>query len=663
MHDRRMQKFKIYISCFWILLILSSCGIQSRIKKADKAFASGEYFEAGNMYRNLYSRIPSKNKPEKSRMAFYQAECYRYLSNPRAEQAYSRAIRYEYPDSLVFLRYAQVLQKNVKYPLAIKYYKEYLLKDSTHLVSQNQIDFIHRIDSARNKITGYKVSRNKELNVRRSGAFSPVFSPVDEGLLFFTSSRKFVKDGKLKNSLITGLPENKLYFVKKDAQGKWEKVEVASEEINLNQYEIGAASFSPDGKNLYFTAASQDFKSSGGVTIMYSARAGGEWTEAKKINVFKDSTIVVAHPAIAPDGETIVFVSDAPGGYGGKDLWKAKLEGAECKFVENLGPVINTSEDELFPSFKFNGNLYFSSNGHPGFGGLDIYKAEMNKDSVWVVENMGTPLNSNSDDFGMGFEGLSEKGYFATNRGETRGYDVLWRFEKPELEFIVSGKVTDDKSVPIPDAVVRLVSNTGLNVRLQTRKDGTYKIKVDKDMDCVMLATSRGYLNNSASFQTQNLKESKKFELDFKLPAIYRPVQLTNIFFEFGKWDLTKNSEKGLQELVNLLKDNPNIVVEISAHTDFIGSDELNLSLSQKRAQSVVDYLITAGIKSTGLKSVGYGETKPIVVDELINKRYPFLELGKELNENYIVSLTPENQEIANQINRRTEFRVVKVNY
>ncbi len=182
-------------------------------------------------------------------------------------------------------------------------------------------------------------------------------------------------------------------------------------------------------------------------------------------------------------------------------------------------------------------------------------------------------------------------------------------------------------------------------------------------MNCVMLSTSRGYLNRSANIETNGLKESKNFDVDFKLPAIYRPVQLTNIFFEFGKWNLTPNSEKGLKELVTLLKDNPNIVVEISAHTDFVGSDDINLSLSQKRAQSVVDYLVNAGIRSTWLKSVGYGETKPIVVDELIHQRYPFLELGQELNEKYIVSLTPENQEIANQINRRTEFRVVKVNY
>ncbi len=648
---------------FWILLVLGSCSIQSRIKKADRAFESGEYFEAGKLYKTLYSRIPSKNPALKSRMAFYQAESYRFLNNPRAEQAYSKAIRYDYPDSILYLRYAQVLQRNGKYALAIINYKEFLRKDSAHQVSLNQIQFLEKSDSIKKEITGYKIAKEKELNMRRSGAFSPAVSPVDEDILLFTSSRKQVKEGKVKYSLTTGLPDNKLYSVKKDAQGKWDKIEMFGEEVNLSEYEIGVASYSPDGKNLYFTAASQDLKSSGGVHIMYSARTGGEWTEAKKIAIFKDSTILVAHPTISPDGEMLVFVSDAPGGYGGKDLWKGKLEGAECKFVENLGPEINTSEDEMFPVFKYDGSLYFSSFGHPGFGGLDLVKAQLSPDSIWLVKNMGAPVNSIADDFGITFEGVSEKGYFSTNRGESRGYDLIWSFVKPELEFTVSGKVTDDQLIPIPEAIVRLVSNTGLNVRIQTRKDGTYKIKVDKDMDCVMLSASRGYLNRSATVDTKGLKESKNFEIDFKLPAIYRPVQLTNIFFEFGKWNLTQSSEKGLKDLLTLLKDNPNIVVEISAHTDFVGSDELNLTLSQKRAQSVVDYLIAAGIKSTWLKSVGYGETKPIVVDELIHQRYPFLEQGKELNENYIVSLSPENQEIANQINRRTEFRVVKVNY
>jgi len=221
----------------------------------------------------------------------------------------------------------------------------------------------------------------------------------------------------------------------------------------------------------------------------------------------------------------------------------------------------------------------------------------------------------------------------------------------------------DEKGNAIPDAVIRMVSNTGVNARVTTKKDGTYRIKIDKDMDCIMLASSRGYLNQKNTVNTQDLKDSKTFTVNFRLSAISKPVEIENIFYEFGKWNLTPASEAGLQVLLKLLKDNPNITIEISANTDYVGNNESNKVLSQKRAKSVVDYLISKGIASDRLTSVGNGKEKPVVVDAHLAKKYPFLKENDVLDESFVTKLAPDQLEIANQINRRSEFRVVKTTY
>ena len=457
------------------------------------------------------------------------------------------------------------------------------------------------------------------------------------------------------------MQNSNIFFIKKDAAGKWSKPETVLPDAVTANADIGACAFSPDGKKMFFSKAMQKNESDASAEIFVVARAGGEWTEPQKINFFKDSTISVAHPAIAPDGETIYFVSDAPNGEGGKDIWKGTLSGTECKFIENLGPQINTPGDEMFPVIRADGSLYFSSNGLPGLGGLDMFKATKVSEGNWAVQHMGIPLNSNFDDFGITFEDGKEKGFFTSNRGQTRGYDAVWNFELPELEVVVQGKVLDDKLNPIPDAMVRLVSNTGQNTKVITKKDGSYRIKIDKNMDCVMLGTARGFLNKTEKLSSKGVKDSKVFTVDLVLPAAFRPVQLENIFFEFAKWDLTPSSEKGMQDLLAMLTDNPNIIIEISAHTDYVGNNADNLILSQKRAQSVVDYLIKAGISEKRLVSVGHGEDKPYKVDESVAAEYAYLPLDTVLTEEFILTLKPEEQQIANQINRRTEFKVLRM--
>ncbi len=649
---------------YWVILIsqlvLISCGTKSRLTNADKKFEAGEYASAAELYSRVYSKISYKEADLRARVAFNQAECLRRLNYTRAEMMYSRAVRSKYQDSIVYLRLAQAQHRNAKYGEAIKNYKIYLQHDSAGVLALNGLNGAQMVAQWKAESSGYVVRRDNNFYTRNRHTYSPAFQGFDADQLYFTSNRMPVKKG-VANNFVTNLPNSNIYFVKKDAAGKWSKPETVFSEELTAAAELGSCAFSPDGRTMYFTKASQKDDTNANAEIYSSSRAGGEWTAPQVVTFFKDSTITVAHPAIAPDGVTIYFVSDAPNGQGGKDIWKGTLSGSECKFIENLGPQINTPGDEMFPYVRSDGALYFASDGLPGLGGLDIFRATRIGEGEWSVVNMGVPVNSNFDDFGIAFEGNKERGFFSSNRGQIRGFDAVWSFELLETEVFVQGKVLDDKLNPIPDAMVRLISNAGQNTRVMTKKDGTYRIKIDKEVDCVMLGTARGFLNKKATVSSRGVKASKIFTVDLVLPAAFRPVQLPNIFFEFAKWDLTPSSEGGLQELLAMLNDNPNIIIEISAHTDYFGNNEFNLNLSQKRAQSVVDYLIRAGIAPERLISVGHGEEKPYVVDESLHAEHSFLPLEQALTEEFILTLKPEEQEIANQINRRTEFKVIRM--
>ena len=643
-------------------ILLPGCGIKGLVKKADKRYDIGEYYSAGNLYKRVYSGLTSKEKSQRGRTAFRQAECYRLTNQGRAEQAYMNAIRYNYSDSIVYLHYAQVLQRNGKYAEAAKNYEIFLTKDTASQVAKNGIISCKLVAEWKAVPSKFVVKRSTEFNSRRSTSFSPAFMGTNTDQLVFTSNRPFNKKAIQKSSAITGLPNNDLFESRKNAAGKWAVPEHLDGGINTINDE-GVCSFSTDGKIMFYTQSPYAPDGEKGTDIMMTNRAGGTWSTPQKIKIFNDSTVSVAHPAISPDGQTLYFVSDSKKGLGGKDIWKATLANGECKFIEDLGPEINTLGDEMFPSVRADGTLFFASNGHAGFGGLDIYKATPKKEGGWTVVNMGVPINSSGDDFGITFSGNEQKGFFSSNRNETKGNDAIWSFILPEEAYGIAGKVVDEKGNAIPDAIIRLVSNTGINARVQTKKDGTYRIKLDKDMDCIMLASSRGYLNQKNKVTTQGLKDSKTFTVNFQLSTISKPIEIENIFYEFGKWNLTQASEAGLHVLLKILNDNPNITIEVSANTDFIGNNESNKILSERRAKSVVDYLISKGIPSDRLTSVGNGEEKPVVVDAKLAKRYPFLKENDVLNESFVIKLTPEQQEIANQINRRSEFRVVKTTY
>lgn len=276
---------------------------------------------------------------------------------------------------------------------------------------------------------------------------------------------------------------------------------------------------------------------------------------------------------------------------------------------------------------------------------------------------MGAPFNSSADDFGICFSKGNEEGYFSSNRNDKKHLDKIYHFVLPELIYLLEGTVTDNNGEPLSDAYVRIIGNNGTNVKMKVKKDGTYRIKMDQDVQYVMMASNRGYLNQKQEVNTLGVKDSKTFTTDFALAPISKPVTMDNIFYEFGKWNLTPESEEGLNALVKLLNDNPNITIEVSAHTDYIGNDTFNKELSEKRAQSVIAYLLKEGIEQARVTAVGYGEEQPITADKIIHNKYPFIPIGQQLTEEFVTTLTEEQQEIANQINRRTEFKVLKTTY
>ena len=675
-----------------MLFTLSSCSIQQRVKRADKKFAIGEYYTAADLYKSCYSRLSTKKDRElKGYVAYKQGECYRLINNPRAANCYQSALRCKYhlQDSTIFLHAGQALQYQGKYKDAAKSYDLYLEKHPDDYVARAGKYACIKIEEWKKEGTRYKISEAKVFNQRRTSNFAPMFIGSNTDALMFTSNRQEKAKGGTKKikrpSNVTGQQLFQLYQTRKNAAGEWEDIELAEGLYNpeaedskqendttgggkqAGTAEMGVCCFSKDGRTMYFTYSKPINGQDLGAKIYKSERASGEWGEAQEVKLFADSSITVGHPALSNSGDTLYFVSDAEGGEGGKDIWMAEQDGGEWVNAQPLGKGINTSSDEMYPYIHEDGSLYFASNGQPGYGGLDIFKAvrdtAVTDSTVWLLYNMGAPFNGAGDDFGITFAGDSQDGFFSSNRNDKKGYDKIYRFWLPEMEFYAEGVVNDEEGNPLSEARLRLVGSDGTNSKVNARRDGTYKIKLKRDVKYVMLATARGHLNAKEQWNTLNLKDSKTYTMNFTLSPISRPVKMENVFYEFGRWELTQASEAELQKLVKLLNDNPNITIELSAHTDLVGNESFNQELSQKRAQSCCDYLIRNGIEKERLTPVGYGKSKPVVCDKALNKQYPFIPVDQALDEAFILSLPADKQEVCNQINRRTEFKVVKTTY
>lgn len=651
--------FTIYVLFLLIVSSLYSCK-SAKLSDAEEKQRIGEYYEAAAIYRKVYTKTSPKKRDLRGYIAYRMAECNRLINNTaKATSAYMNAIRYDYPDSTVYLRMGQMLQKTGRYPEAIKNYDIYMENDPSNLLAINGIQGCELAPGWKKNPTRYEVRRMDKFNSRR-GEFSPMLAGDKYDQLYFASSRSKDKDAKV--SAITGQNNNNLFLVKQDEKGAWLAPVELEDEVNT-EYDEGTPSFSPDGNTMYYTYCAQDPEGPRTAEIYISTRSSAKWGKGTRATIVKDSVTALGHPSISPDGKYLYFVSDAVGGFGGKDIFRARVAGNDFGPMENLGEGINTPGDEMFPYVRDSVTLYFASNGHPGIGGLDLFKATQDSTGKWNVENLGAPINSMGDDFGITFAGKEERGFFCSNRNDARGYDHIYSFERPTITIFIEGIVNDVDEYPIEDATVRIVGKDGLNVKVPVKKDGTYRVELERDIRYVMMASARGYLNQNYELHTGPEEKNETYIVDFFLSPISKPVVIDNIFYDFDKATLRPESKKALDEMIKMLNDNPNVTIELGAHTDRKGTDQYNERLAQRRAQSVVDYLIAGGIEAARLEAKGYGESVPKTINKKMAKQFDFLKEGDVLTEEFILALPPEQQEIADQINRRTEFKVLRTNY
>ena len=654
--------------------LLLSCD-QARLSIARDQYLRGEYYIASETYRTLYRNALREGVAQRAVIAFELAENYRRLNqSARAVTAYSNAIRYGYPDTIMYLHYARMLHREGRYHAAAEEYLRFLTFKPDDPMALCGLRGVEMALKWRESPTRYRVERIELFNSNR-GEFSPMLSPQGDGLYFASSRDEALGEEK---SPITGMKYNDLFTTTKNVHGEWQRPERINTDINTDHDE-GTPSFSPDGEWMYYTFSGGDPNYPTTAKIYLSRWVNGRWSEGRLLEIVKDDSLsLFAHPAISPSGRWLYFVSDMAGGYGGKDIWRAEIRNnQEILSVENLGPVINTPGDELFPYLRNNNRLYFSSDGHPGMGGLDIFVAvasgedsgrgeewESGKEGKWeggkwLVRNMGSPLNSSGDDFGITFETKGERGFFSSNRNDVRGYDHIYSFTYPEVTTWVEGFAVDPDDEFITGATVSVVGNDGSQLQLVTGEEGEYRFKAREGVDYLLMTSAEGFLNKKQRLSTVSVEKDTLYYVDFEMIPYNKPVILDNIFYDFNSATLRGESKEELDLLITLLNEHPTIAIELSAHTDRKGSDEYNLDLSLRRAQSVVDYLVTNGINTQRLSAHGFGKTQPVKVMKKMAEQFDFLKEGDLLTEEFIENLTVDQQEIVDQINRRTAFEVV----
>lgn len=642
-----------------VLLLLTGCKTP-KLTVADQQFARGEYFAASKTYRNVYNKLnPKEDRDTRGRVAYQLATCYRKLNQAaRASAAYQNAIRYEYPDSMSYYWLGRSLQMEGKYEPAVDAYTTFLEYVPDDMLAKEGIRGCRMAIRAKQAPkTRYQVKQAKIFNSRRAD-FAPMYLDESLNTLYFTSSNE--KATGTNKSEITGTKNSDIFVSTKDEKGVWQRPEPAQGELNT-EHDEGITAFSPDGQTMYLTVAKRSPNADSSVEIYTSRRSDASWSAPQRLEIIRDTISALGHPSVSPDGKYLYFTSDMPGGFGGKDIWRININD-RVGSLENLGPQINTPGDEMFPYARTDTTLYFSSDGHPGFGGLDIFRATLNSTrDRWSVENMGLPMNSQGDDFGITF-GKGEEGFLSSNRGDARGYDHIFSFVKPDIKVTISGWVVDKDDEPVPNAVIRIVGDDGSNQKEVARDDGSFKFNLSRGVKYVMQAGAKGYLNVKQEFESDDAEEDQDYGVDFILAAVYKPQVVENIFYDFDKASLRPESKAALDEMAQILKDNPGVKIEMGAHTDRVGTEIYNLSLSDRRAKSVVDYLIAAGISPERLTWKGYGKTVPKTVTKRINKEYPQFPEGTVLSEEFINTLSEEDREAADQINRRTEFLVLTLN-
>ena len=632
---------------------------RSPAKSADVAFERGQYFTAIERYKKAAKRLKKKKfEDERMRITYQLGECYRLTDNTKqAATQYKRVLKSEFPKStpVFYLHYGDVLKRNEKYDEALEMYNTYseLVPDDPR--GQRAAADIANIKEWLEYPSKYEVTRVKALNSKASD-FGIAWISNSYNDVIFTSTREGgvakEKDG------ITGQHFSDFYYSRQDKKGVWDKPELVDEEGGINSKgSEGMPFFTKSFSDVYYTRCPNDKKRQSGCQIMKSKRTGTSFAEGAVVEIAGiDSVDVVGHPTLNADESIMYFAADRKGGFGGKDIWMT-MKGDDGKFARpfNLGEVINTQGDEMFPFLRNDTTLYFASDGHGGMGGLDIFVTTIDSLGNWSEPvNLKSPINSIGNDFGIVFHPTEERGFFASNRGSRNGMDDdIYYFMEPPILLTVNGTIKNVNSLQyVGGANVSIVGTDGTRASTLSSNSGAFQFNegvLTVGNIYVLTIEKDNFFTLTDTINTVGLEFSRDFTPSYEIAMIPTgTVVLPEIQYELGKWDLQPQFEDSLQGLIEILQVNPHITVELGSHTDNRGSEASNDILSQKRAQAVCDYLVIRGIDPMRLTAKGYGERVPRTVN------------GVKLTEDYINKLPTEaEKERAHQLNRRTEFKVL----
>lgn len=673
-----MKLFKSLIVLFFILLAYPEYGhaqrrYNRRINAAEEAFNNYQFNNALNRYKKAYSR--TRDRDNRNYIIFKMGESYRYMNDTRrAEVNYRRVIRgnYDKKEPIVWLRYGDMLRINEKYDLAEEAYLAYIEAVPEDPRGEVGLESVRLALQWLDNPTKYEVTNERRINTRED-EFSPNYADRNFNSIVFTSNRDGVT-GKGKDDW-TDMNYTDLFFARRDPKGDWgTPVLVDNQElVNTGSHE-GVATFTQRFTNMYFTrcySQKSEEEKGYGCQIYMATREGNSWTEPVKLELGGDSTHVIGHPTLSSNELTIIFIADFEGSVGGKDLWIATRSSATESFgaARNLGELINTTADELFPFLRDDTVLYFSSKGHPGMGGLDIFKSSL-VDGQWQKPvNMQYPVNSPGDDFGITFKPGEETGFFSSNRRGGRGGDDIYSFVKPPLVFTLQGVIRNEANLQfVPGAAIRMVGTDGSSVEGRTDPKGFYSFassQIKPNTTYELTVNHEGFFIKKGAYTTVDVFANRDFVVDFMLePIPDKAIPLPEIRYELAKWDLLPQYQDSLRGLIRIMDQNPTIVIELAAHTDSRNTFEYNDILSQRRAESVVNYLIERGISADRMVARGYGKRVPRTLERDITVDGYTFKAGTLLDDPFIASLTTVSQrEAAHQLNRRTEFRVLSRDY
>ena len=641
------RKILIALVFFLSIYFLPQNIFSDNLEQADKYYEKYDYKFAIELYEKLMQKRPTLNVAQKL------ANCYRFINNTQAaENAYAKVLSFQDAEAINYRYYADALKQNAQFDLAKQNYLLYGQKDLQH--SEQAKSLANSCDAAKMWAENPEPNVYVENELAMNSEYSE-FSPVKyKSGYVFVSDRWFVQNGSPKNEKEvygwTGNPYLKLY----ESTGEISpKVSLMPEPINADSH-TGPAVFTSQGDTVYFSRSEADLtkKGKGKVVghnyIYYSVKNGKNWNVPVVLPFNSNTGFSVQHPAISQDGSILYFTSDMPGGQGGTDIYASKREAdGTWGGAVNCGTNVNSTNDEGFPSIGLDNRLYFSSKGHIGMGGLDVFNSVGSYKDFGMAENLKSPINSPKDDFGILF--LSDQsGLISSNRNGGRGLDDIYKFSyaKPKTQVLaltIEGNVTDKNSgEALAGLTVHLLNkNTGKQVSTLSDEFGNFKFDLQSEQTYAVKGDDeRFFTSQQGDISTIGIKESTIFAVKFELEhsnAVY-VVRLNNIHYDFDKWNIRPDALSDLGKLVSFMKSTPDVLIEMRSHTDSRGTAAYNLTLSQKRAESTVAYLQNNGINSSRYTALGLGEG----------------ELLKNCGDQNSCN------EAVHQENRRTEFKVIK---